>query len=41
MDEPNMEADGVQQERQANNENTWKAYPLTMLWMPLMSRPVR
>ena len=28
MDEPNMEADGVQQERQANNEKTWKAYPL-------------
>ena len=72
MDEPNMEADGVQQERQAKNEKTWKAYPpetyrntiaelvhfssktvnsnaalagyaslRTMLWMPLMSRPVR
>ena len=27
MDEPNMEADGGQQERQAKNEKTWKAYP--------------
>lgn len=27
MDEPNMEAGGVQQERQAKNEKPWKAYP--------------
>lgn len=27
MDEPNMEADGVQQQRQAKKEKTWKAYP--------------
>lgn len=27
MDEPNMEADGVQQQRQAKKEKPWKAYP--------------
>lgn len=27
MDEPNMEADGAAQQRQARNEKPWKAYP--------------